>query len=106
MSCIKEEFWLEPVEPVLSNQSGAIPPTLDLTSSVSFPNTVSNELRVGASKCMQISIVTDTYEPSEGWLYWNPKGFMCITKETAIALGTNSEPANHVHGEIQRPCLA
>ena len=64
---------------------------------------INGSVYLGNSNNLQISLITETYVPAEGWEYWNSSGFIMATPEEAFDLGTSSEPEGFVAGESSIP---
>ena len=58
---------------------------------------------LGCSPNLQVSYISNTYVPIEGWEFWNDDGYIMSNKEEAIMLGSNGVPDGFVAGESSSP---
>ena len=47
---------------------------------------------IGDINSLQVSFISNNYEPNEGWDYWNPMGYIYASKEDAYLMGDSLEP--------------
>jgi hypothetical protein len=64
---------------------------------------INGRLYLGDSTSLQISIILENYVPTEGWEFWNHRGFINATPEEALSLGTECEPEGFIAGESSLP---
>jgi hypothetical protein len=58
---------------------------------------------LGCSPNLQVSYISNTYVPNEGWEFWNDDGYIMSNKEEAIMLGSNGVPDGFIAGESSIP---
>ena len=58
---------------------------------------------LGSTSNLQLYVISDSYEPKEGWEFWNASGYIKATTDEALELGASLDPEGFIPGESSKP---